>query len=187
MQNVTFSTTTNPIKVDQILTQSSCTDWQHCCSTICEESFCSLHKRGPVYGFWIKNFKDEKEKFTCFPMPHMKSPQAAQNTGSLKAYSYKSIKTVLQTKNTFATNLCPLTGWNFWAAWPLFILIAGSSPQEESKRTSSPFGFIGCRSSPSLSTILMLSSLSLHDLSELKSCLSSPRKWQMLDCSDDFG
>ena len=124
-------------------------------------------------GLKSQRYEEVIGKFTCFPIPHMKSPQAAQNTGSLKAYSYKSIKTILQTKNTFATNLCPLTGWNFWAAWFLFILMAGSSPQEESKRTSSPFGFIGCRSSPSLSTILMLSSLSLHDLSELKNCLCS--------------
>ena len=52
--------------------------------------FAAFTREALCMGFKSENFKDEKEKFTCFPMPHMKSPQAAQNTGSLKACSGKS-------------------------------------------------------------------------------------------------
>ena len=145
-----------------------------------ESHFAAFTREALCMGFKSENFKDEKEKFTCFPMPHMKSPQAAQNTGSLKACSDQS-KLFLEWNNTFATNLCPLTGWNFWAAWFLFILMAGSSPQEESKRTSSPFGFIGCRNSPSLSKLFMVTLPSLKDLSELKRCLREPVKNVLAD------
>ena len=70
LQNVTFSTSKNPIIVHQILTQSSCRDWQHCCSTICEESFCSLHKKGPVYGFLNKKtLKMKKKSSPVFQCP----------------------------------------------------------------------------------------------------------------------
>ena len=137
-----------------------CMGWQHWCSTICEGSCYTLHRRGPV--MLSKAWKDKsryhwngvQNKLYLFS----KAPYEV-STGRTEYRFIKSLSSGVWLRwqkiisFTFATNLCPLTGKNFSAAWRLFIDILGSSPQGESWRTKVPFGFRDCFIVPSLCDI----------------------------------
>ena len=61
---ISCTTSVNTVKYtcNDILTLSSCMDWQHRCSTICGESFCSLHRRDPAILFCKRNIYELQKK-----------------------------------------------------------------------------------------------------------------------------